>query len=184
MLRGLLLVFNVVLSGACVADQLNVLSPEVVMEVAESHGIDPLIFLAVIQHESGEPQNGWQINPWALNIGGKGIYPKSRSDAYKKLLEAVMAGERTIGIGPGQIEWRWHKESFINMWDALDTNNNLDRAAIYYAQQLGDCNGDVWCAVGAYHNKRDLSLSSKYTKRVMQRWQVITKKRSNSTVSH
>lgn len=140
-----------------------------VIKKAIDMGVDPTVFLAVITHESGDPDENWKINPWALNIGGKGIYPKNREDAYRYLITAIMSGEKTIGIGPGQIEWRFHREKFEHLWNALDTETNLAKAADYYQEMLKICQGDEWCAVGYYHN-RNPALASTYKAKVKKRW--------------
>lgn len=145
----------------------------IVIKKAIDIGVDPTVFLAVITHEAGNPNEHWKINPWALNIGGKGIYPKNREDAYRQLIMAIMSGERTIGIGPGQIEWRFHKEKFDHLWNALDTDTNLSKAADYYREMLDVCHGDQWCAVGYYHNRLNPQLASTYKAKVKKRWAEI-----------
>lgn len=142
---------------------------EKIEERATAAGADPKIILALITHESGDPKKGWEINPYALNIRGKGVYPASRTDAYSLILQAIIEGEKSVGIGLGQIEWKYHNQSFSHFWDALDVDTNLDRTISYYLEMKRVCRGDDWCAVGYYHNRNE-DIAYVYRNKVKQRW--------------
>jgi hypothetical protein len=172
MLRHLIIIFLISLSFNSLAESRDVES--LVYDAAEEYRIDGDILLSIVTHESGNPKDHWAINPWALNIGGYSYYPKSKQDAYKLLINAILNGHETFGIGPGQIEWKYHRSSFDNIWGALNVKDNVFKAASYYKEMLAICDGDKWCAVGAYHTQNK-AKSVEYIKMVKQQWSTISK---------
>ena len=143
-----------------------------IFDVAEKRGVDPLVFAAIILHESGDPKSNWVINPYALNLGGFSYYPIDKMEAYKLLIEAVIRGEKQLEVGAGQIEWVWHKEKFNSLWDALDFDKNLNESASYYADMIKLCHGESWCGVGKYHN-RDPKIGLAYSSKVKEKWATL-----------
>ncbi|MEH6454910.1 MAG: hypothetical protein V7749_01180 [Cocleimonas sp.] len=143
-----------------------------IFEIAKEKGVDPLVFAAIILHESGDPKRYCVINPYALNLGGFSYYPNSKLEAYKMLIEAVMRGENQLGVGAGQIEWVWHKDKFNSLWDALNLDKNLNESAIYYSKMIELCDGESWCGVGKYHN-RDPKIGLAYSSKVKKKWTTL-----------
>jgi hypothetical protein len=140
-----------------------------IFDVADEKGVDRLVFAAIILHESGDPKSNWSINPYALNLGGFSYYPENKMAAYRLLIEAVIRGEKQLGVGAGQIEWIWHKEKFNSLWDALNFDKNLHESADYYADMIKLCGGESWCGVGKYHN-RDPKIGLAYSSKVKEKW--------------
>lgn len=143
-----------------------------IFETAESKGIDKGVFAAIILQESGNPKNGWKLNPYALNVGGYSVYPDSKTAAYKILVGALLDGQKQLGVGAGQIEWTYHSSKFNSLWDALDFETNLDRASDYYLDMVRLCDGDTWCAAGKYHN-RNPKIGAKYENEVKRKWLML-----------
>jgi hypothetical protein len=137
-------------------------------KVAMDNEINPMVFHSVLMQESGDPNQDFRLNPNALNIGGRSHYPVSKLEAYEKILEALASGHKTVGIGLGQVEWKYHGEKFFSFWAALDPQDNLEVSAGYLREMIDYCRGDIACAVGAYHN-RTPSIGKKYTSLVVSK---------------
>lgn len=172
MFRNLTAIFLIAISFNSIADSRDIES--LIYDAAAEYHIDGDILYSILTHESGNPKEDWAINPWALNIGGYSYYPTSKQDAYKMIIGAILEGYETFGIGPGQIEWKYHKDSFDNIWGALNVRDNVYKAASYYREMLSICKNDKWCAVGAYHTQNK-AKSVEYIKMVKQQWSTISK---------
>lgn len=132
---------------------------DVLTESAKQNGIPPQVLISLATHESGDPNNNFAINPYALNVKGRSVYPKSKVDAYKRIMKEVVAGKDSVGVGVGQIEWKFHESSFASYWDALNIQNNVDATTAYLVKMYRDfCRSKSYsCAVAAYHNRnRDI----------------------------
>ncbi|HHF3194740.1 TPA: hypothetical protein ACPJ2I_004192 [Vibrio alginolyticus] len=138
-----------VISHSCFSSELT----DLVYSTAVRYGIDPVVFHSLITQESGDPKNNLALNPNALNIGGVSKYPSSRTEAYEMILNALGEGHETVGVGLGQVEWRYHSSKFASLWDALDSKRNIEVAAGYFKEMVEYCEGNIACGVGAYHNR-------------------------------
>lgn len=126
---------------------------DLVYSTAGRYGLDPIVFHSLITQESGDPRKDLSLNANALNIGGISKYPSSRDEAYEMILTALGDGHDTVGVGLGQVEWRYHSNKFPSLWDALDAKRNVEVAAGYFKEMVEYCKGNVACGVGAYHNR-------------------------------
>jgi hypothetical protein len=177
MLKHILFLSSLIFTFTCFANESSAFTEQDVLykkifDTADSKGIDKGVFAAIILHESGNPKNGWKLNPYALNIGGYSVYPESKKDAYKLLVGALLEGEKQLGVGAGQIEWVYHGSKFKSLWDALDFDTNLDKASDYYLDMVKLCHGDTWCAAGKYHN-RNPQIAAKYENEVKVKWLML-----------
>lgn len=123
-----------------------------VYETATEFNINPLVFHSLITQESGDPKRGLKLNAYAINIAGISKYPNSRLEAYGLILDAIGDGHDSVGVGLGQIEWRYHSEKFMSLWDALEPKKNVEVAARYLKEMVRMCGGNVACGVSAYHS--------------------------------
>lgn len=128
---------------------------------AKQVGIPSFIVVSVISHESGDPKNEFFINPNALNIKGRSYYPATKSKAYALIVNALTEGKDSVGVGIGQVEWKYHDRSFVSLWEALDPEKNLDVTLGYLKEMIEYCDGVYSCGVAAYHN-RNKSIGKKY----------------------
>ena len=174
MLKKLLILLSCIFSIASYAQDKNAHTEviEKIKRIAANKGLDRDVFLALIMHESGDPKLNNIINPYALNIGGYSYYPKDKAAAYRLIINAKLKGEKQLGIGLGQIEWRFHKKHFNSALDALDEDQNLNIASDYFFKMLMKCNGDTWCAVGNYHSQNK-NVSRRYVELVKEKWNLI-----------
>ncbi|MAD89082.1 MAG: hypothetical protein CMK64_05215 [Pseudoalteromonas sp.] len=98
-----------------------------VEENCSTNSVDTLLVLKIITHESkayykGKPQP-W---PWTLNVNGRGYWFDSYEEALTKANSALKNGARKLGIGLGQIEWKYHKHRFDGgLAQALKPKENI-----------------------------------------------------------
>jgi Transglycosylase SLT domain len=115
--------------------------PEMVTAAATSARVPPELLAAIAWVES----RGW---PWAINIGGVGLYPRNYSDAVK-LIRAVR-GRADIGVA--QIHYPiWGPVFGLQPEDLLDPWINLHVAARILKHAIDQEPGS-WGGVGRYHS--------------------------------
>ncbi|MCR9909683.1 transglycosylase SLT domain-containing protein [Vibrio campbellii] len=151
-----MMTYRIFLAMCCLAVSSSVFSEsltELVYDTANRYGLNPVVFHSMITQESGDPKNGLSLNPNALNIGGLSKYPASKEEAYELILNALGEGHDTVGVGLGQVEWRYHSDKFFSLWEALEPEKNIDVAAGYLKEMVKYCKGNIACGVGAYHNR-------------------------------
>ncbi|KZN63373.1 hypothetical protein N478_03730 [Pseudoalteromonas luteoviolacea S4060-1] len=92
-----------------------------------TNSVDTLLVVKIITHESkayykGKPQP-W---PWTLNVNGKGYWFDSYQEALIKANSALKNKVSKLGIGLGQIEWKFHKHRFDGgLAQALKPKENI-----------------------------------------------------------
>lgn len=100
--------------------------------------------------------------PWALNIEGKAIYPKSRREAEQILRRSP----DNVDIGHMQVNYRiWGKRLGLTKAQLLDPHINAWAGAVilrFYLSQYS-----FWQAIGRYHSP-DRNRQIQYTWRVYQ----------------
>ncbi len=119
---------------------------------AQRHNIPLDVLRTVALVETGRTRNGrlepW---PWAINTGGPGFWPDSRSEALDLVRARLSQGRRNVDLGCFQVNYRWHAENFNSLDEMIDPQVNADYAARLLKQhktRLG-----TWeAAVGAYHS--------------------------------
>lgn len=124
----------------------NACEPEIVRASAR-YGVPLGILYAVGLTETGKKGS---LQPNALNINGKAVFPKSRAEAVSDIRRAQAGGAKLIDIGCMQINHHYHAEHFRDLDDFLDPRRNVDYAARFLVQLKG--RHDTWSmAVARYH---------------------------------
>jgi hypothetical protein len=113
----------------------------VIHAAARWGGVTPELLAAVVWVES-------RGHPWALNIRGEALYPRSRAEA-QALLQAAR-GHADIGVA--QIHYPiWGPVFGLRPEDLLDPWINLHAAAVILRLAMAR-EPDSWAGVGRYHS--------------------------------
>jgi soluble lytic murein transglycosylase-like protein len=116
------------------------LSPDPFTYASQTHQVPVPILVAISHVESNH-------HPWALNINGHGLYPRSRQEA-EQILEQVTDN---VDIGLMQVNYRiWGKSLGLTKVQLLDPYINAWAGAAilrYYLSRY-----PFWEAVGRYHS--------------------------------
>lgn len=124
----------------------NPCEPEI-LRAAERYGIPVGILYAVGLTETG---NKGSLQPNALNIEGKAVFPASSRQAVAAFEKARRAGAKLIDLGCMQINHHYHAEHFANVGEMLDPRKNVDYAARFLARLRA--RHETWSmAVARYH---------------------------------
>jgi soluble lytic murein transglycosylase-like protein len=124
----------------------NPCEPEII-RASERYRIPIGILYAVGLAETGRKGS---LQPNALNIEGKAVFPSSRSAAVAAVVEARSQGARLIDLGCMQINQYYHGSHFRSLSDMLDPKQNVDYAARFLLTLKG--RHDTWSmAVARYH---------------------------------
>lgn len=93
----------------------------------ECNTVPQWVIKKVITHESKSFKNGEpQPWPWTLNIDGKGWYYRTYNEALVAATFAFENGAERLGVGFGQIEWKWHSKRFGGSFaKALNPTENI-----------------------------------------------------------
>ncbi|PSJ63346.1 transglycosylase SLT domain-containing protein [Kumtagia ephedrae] len=127
-LRPILAAAAVFTSSACLpaaAAPANACEPEI-LRAADRYGVPVGILYAVGLTETG---NKGSLQPNALNIEGKAVFPGSREQAVAAVEEARRGGAKLIDLGCMQINHHYHSQHFAGTRDMLDPRKNVDYAA-------------------------------------------------------
>ncbi|WP_432735679.1 lytic transglycosylase domain-containing protein [Maridesulfovibrio sp. FT414] len=137
-------------------------------QVAEEFSLQPEILYAIADHESG-------YNPWALNIEGHSIYPKTREEA----LSIIEKNRRkSFDVGLMQVNSYWIGKFDLSVKEALEPEENL-RLGAWILRYCLDKYGNNWKAIGAYHTGSPRNLperSRAYAVKVMKKYQQLLDK--------
>jgi soluble lytic murein transglycosylase-like protein len=118
-----------------------------ILQAADRYGIPAGILYAVGLTETG---NKGSLQPNALNIEGKAIFPKSRTEALADFQEARRQGKTLIDLGCMQINHHYHGAHFGSVDEMLDPHRNVDYAARFLANLHAQ--HQTWSmAVARYH---------------------------------
>jgi soluble lytic murein transglycosylase-like protein len=118
-----------------------------ILRAADRYGIPAGILYAVGLTETGKKGS---LQPNALNIEGKAIFPRTRSEALAAFQSARREGKTLIDLGCMQINHRYHAAQFRNVDEMLDPHRNVDYAARFLASL--HARHQTWSmAVARYH---------------------------------
>ena len=118
-----------------------------ILRAADRYQIPAGILYAVGLTETG---NKGSLQPNALNIEGKTVFPRSRSEALLTFEAARREGKALIDLGCMQINHRYHGDQFRSVEDMLDPRRNVDYAARFLSQL--HARHETWSmAVARYH---------------------------------
>jgi len=108
----------------------NPCEPEI-LRAADRYGVPVGILYAVGLTETGRKGS---LQPNALNIEGKAVFPSSSAQAIATFETARRNGAKLIDLGCMQINHHYHGEHFRNVAEMLDPSRNVDYAARFLAQ--------------------------------------------------
>ena len=134
---------------------------EVILKVEQKYKLMPRLLLAVAKHES-------RLNPYALNIQGTSICPKTKEEALNLINQALSQGITNIDIGISQINYYWHAKNFETVEHMLDFNTNLEYAA-KFLKSLYETHGSWNEALRRYHSNNPVK-HNQYAKKVLLQW--------------
>jgi hypothetical protein len=153
--------------------------PPLYEQIALENKVPAKLFYAIILNESRsivslEKSKSLLPWPWTVNHRGQGYYFETREAAYRYIKPYVERGE-SLGIGLGQIEWKWHKDKFESLWDVLDPQKNLSVSARILRRQFERKECSTWTlAIGCYHRPaqgdKDKAIAKVYTNKVLRIW--------------
>lgn len=124
----------------------NPCEPEIV-RAAERYHVPIGILYAVGLAETGRKGS---LQPNALNIEGKAVFPPSRGAAIAAVEAARRQGTKLIDLGCMQINQHYHGSHFRSLADMLDPQQNVDYAARFLMTLKS--RHDTWSmAVARYH---------------------------------
>lgn len=114
--------------------------PELIGAAAYQAGVHPDLLTSIVWLES----RAW---PWALNVNGVGLYPRTRAEAERVL---GRVGD-DVDIGYAQISFRhWGRALGLRKADLLDPRTNLIVGALILRHGMNREAG--WGGVGRYHS--------------------------------
>jgi len=113
------------LASGAVRAATNPCEPEI-LRAADRYGVPAGILYAVGLTETGKRGS---LQPNALNIEGKAVFPRSAGEALATFENARREGKKLIDLGCMQINHRYHGDHFRSVADMLDPHQNVDYAA-------------------------------------------------------
>lgn len=128
------------------------------------------VVMKVVTHESKSFYQGRvQPWPWTLNIDGQGYYYASYQLALLAAIKAHRNGASKLGIGFGQIEWKYHKGRFDeNIAAALNPRNNIKAVCQILVEAWGSKRVKTWEDAIAYYHRPVLDdIARKYAEKVL-----------------
>lgn len=134
-------------------------------------GVPAGFLLAIARVESGrvEPRSGLvQPWPWTIDIGGKGAFYDTRTQAVDAVREKQAQGVASIDVGCMQVNLQQHPAAFASLDDAFDPVVNTRYAANFLAA-LHQESGDWTIAAGLYHSRTE-ELAGPYRLAVANRF--------------
>ncbi len=114
---------------------------------AKKHGVPLGILYAIGLTETGRRNT---LQPYALNISGKSVFSKTKTEALAKLIEAQNQGDKLIDLGCMQINYYYHSRKFASAGDMLDPQQNVNYAALFL-KKLFKREGSWTLAAARYH---------------------------------
>lgn len=124
----------------------NACEPEI-LRASDRYGIPAGILYAVGLTETGRKGS---LQPNAINIEGRAVFPAGMNQALAAFAEARRDGARLIDVGCMQINVHYHGEHFRSLADMFDPRQNVDYAARFLVQ-LKKRHSTWSMAVARYH---------------------------------
>ncbi len=118
-----------------------------IQSAAAKYGIPEGILYSVGLTETGRKGS---LHPFALNVEGKVLYPKSEREALIAFQRAEQGGARLIDLGCMQINHYYHGEHFASPAAMLEPRLNVEYAA-RFLKNLHDRHETWTMAVARYH---------------------------------
>ncbi len=131
---------------------------------AQRHGVPLDVLRAITLTETGRRRNGrMEPWPWALNMGGPGFWPYSRTAALSLARAQIDQGRHNIDLGCFQVNYHWHGHNFATLDAMIDPETNADYAARLLRRHHARL-GSWEAAAGAYHSATP-TLAARYITR-------------------
>lgn len=140
-----------------------------ILRAEKKYKIPRGLLLAIALVESGVNGRPW---PWALNVGGQGIYPKSYAEAIGYLRRADGTTRPDVAVGCMQVFLRWHSEKFSAPEYLLYPEYNVAYAA-RYLRKLYEKHGNWSAATANYHARENKQAQYDYVCAVFKRMHQI-----------
>ena len=134
---------------------------KLITEQEKQHNIPSGLLLAIATIESGS-------KPYALNIQGKSVIGKNKTEAVSLIHEALDKGITNIDVGVMQLNIRWHRENFGSIEEMLEPKKNIEYAASFLLT-LYKKYGDWHRAVRFYHSST-AEYYRKYSRKITMAW--------------
>ncbi|MCA0432954.1 MAG: transglycosylase SLT domain-containing protein [Proteobacteria bacterium] len=97
-----------------------------------------------------ETGNKGKLHPFALNIEGKTVFARDKSDALRQFAMARKQGKKLIDLGCMQVNHYYHGSNFASPEEMLVPEKNIVYAA-RFLKQLRQEHGSWTMAVARYH---------------------------------
>lgn len=127
----------------------------------EQNNIPSGLLLAIATVESGS-------EPYALNIQGKSVIGRNKTEAVDIIHEALAEGINNIDVGVMQLNVKWHRENFKSIEEMLEPKKNIEYAAGFLLK-LYKKYGDWHKAVRFYHSST-ADYHRKYSRKITLAW--------------
>jgi soluble lytic murein transglycosylase-like protein len=124
----------------------NPCEPEI-LRAADRYGVPAGILYAVGLTETGKKGS---LQPNALNIEGKAVFPQSRGEALATFEDARREGKTLIDLGCMQINHHYHRARFASLEAMIDPAQNVEYAT-RFLKELKEREGSWTLAVARYH---------------------------------
>ena len=106
------------------------------------YDIAPQLLIAIAKTETS-------LNPWAVNVQGKGYFPKSKQEALK-IAQKAYDERKSFDVGIMQINVWWLRKYGISLETAIEPQNNIIIGAFILKNEINK-HGLNWKAVASYH---------------------------------
>lgn len=111
------------------------------------HGVPLGILYSVGLTETGRRGS---LQPFAMNVDGRAIFSRTKTEAALLFREAQARGAKLIDLGCLQINHHFHGDKFRSVEHMLDPRANVDYAAAFLSQLKQ--RHDTWTmAIARYH---------------------------------
>ncbi|KEG18309.1 transglycosylase SLT domain-containing protein [Bartonella bacilliformis] len=117
------------------------------MNASKRYHIPLGILYAVGLTETGHKES---LQPYALNINGRAVFAKTKTEAVRLFKDAKSRGVKLIDVGCMQINDYYHGSHFASIEEMLQPHKNVDYAA-RFLQILHQKEGNWTMAVARYH---------------------------------
>lgn len=161
------MIFLVLLCAHCAnADETELmpLKNELKRLIAEQEELNKIpsgLLLAIATVESGS-------EPYALNIQGKSVIGRNKTEAVNLIHEALAKGITNIDVGVMQLNVKWHRENFKSIEEMLEPKKNIEYAASFLLTHYKKY-GDWHKAVRFYHSST-AEYHRKYSRKITLAW--------------
>ena len=108
------------------------------------------------------------LEPYALNIRGRPIFPIDKNAALIAIQQALDSGISNIDIGVSQLNYKWHRNNFSNLETMLSPESNIKYAARFLLK-LKQEHGDWHTAIRQYHSSKP-RYYRQYSRKVVMYW--------------